>query len=35
MQDADNAADVLLQRNLVVDLGAQTDSETDNASEAE
>ena len=31
---ADNAADVL-QRNLVVDLGAHTDSETDTASEAE
>jgi len=27
MQDADNAADVL-QRNLVVGLGAHTDSET-------
>jgi len=34
MQDADNAADVL-KRNLVVDLGAHTDSETDTASEAE
>jgi len=34
MQDADNAADVL-QRNLVVDLGAHTDSETDTACEAE
>jgi len=34
MQDADNAADVL-QLNLVVDLGAHTDSETDTASEAE
>jgi len=33
-QDADNAADVL-QRNLVVDLGAHTDSETDTASKAE
>ena len=34
MWDADNATDVL-QRNLVVDLGAHTDSETDTASEAE
>ena len=33
MQAADKAADVL-QRNLVVDLGAHTDSETDTASEA-
>jgi len=34
MQTADNAANVL-QRNLVVDLGADTDSETGTAREAE